>query len=105
MPVLINNEVAALEVSVHDGRAVGVQVEHPACRLSTYEKMVECENKMRDSVSHGHSSEKKEKRRHRAGYDSYARNTGYRIPTVSIGVKRYKKRKNVVQQGTCVTNS
>lgn len=33
MPVLIHDQVAALEVPVHDGRAVGVQVEHPTGRL------------------------------------------------------------------------
>lgn len=33
MPVLIHDQVAALEVAVHDGRAVGVQVEHSARRL------------------------------------------------------------------------
>lgn len=33
MPVFIHDEVAALEVAVHDGRAVSVQVQHSTRRL------------------------------------------------------------------------
>lgn len=33
MPVIVNHEIAALQVPVHNGRAVGVQVQHASRRL------------------------------------------------------------------------
>lgn len=34
MPMLVDDQIAALQVAVNDGRAVSVQVEHPARRLA-----------------------------------------------------------------------
>lgn len=45
MPVLIHDQVAALEVAVYDGRAMGVQVQHSTRRLGGKPETKRTQNK------------------------------------------------------------